>query len=438
MDGMRFLFEYDKEREMLIAPRFGRFHRKAFRGDEMINWLLRVFKDLHTRQDAVALGNQLIGHRIFTHVNRNHEFRDGHYLYQIGSAHRTTDYPDSGGFFSKPLGRSVPSTPSAEQKTSPSAPLTHTESDSSEQIRTPVIVPTDQKKRKEVLLSQKLQYNVDSGGKSSQLEIVNLHYGQFLSRFRRSTPNASVADRIHNPENCYHIWLDWTNTTPKLIRESVARWSAMVEGHGLKLVQLPVQEACKIRDQRPFDQTVSIRLAVRPPERPLYTPHLNPQTGLTRQYEDPDRYHKGILRKCDFALDLESANSFPNGVDVSYSWGRPDYEHTQFVHKTGLLLVQIVNRGGLDFLLLPNRLAQHSTISTSKKPEPASVESIVQNFVSFCRNEKALHTAFEDISRPKAVPASPFTDALSTDNDIPPMELPQNLAHHRTLLKLAG
>lgn len=149
----------------------------------MINWLLRVFKDLHTRDDAVALGNQLLGHKIFTHVNRYHEFRDGHFLYQISSAHRTTDYPDSGGFFSKPLGRSVPSTPLGEQKQSPAVPTLHAEPDSSENVRTPVLGATDQKKKKEVLLSQKLQYNVDSGAKSSQLEIVNLHYGQCYRKF---------------------------------------------------------------------------------------------------------------------------------------------------------------------------------------------------------------------------------------------------------------
>lgn len=144
----------------------------------MTNWLLRVFKDLQTREDAVALGNQLMDREIFTHVRGKHEFRDGNYFYQIRAAHRTTDYPDTAGFFSKPLGRSVPSTPIADQKQSPSGPSLQADSNSCvKDTRTPTLAPTDRKRKKEVLLSQKLQYNVDPGGKSSQLEIINLHYG---------------------------------------------------------------------------------------------------------------------------------------------------------------------------------------------------------------------------------------------------------------------
>ena len=161
----------------LIICRLTRLHLKCFRGDEMTNWLLRVFKDLQTREDAVALGNQLMDREIFTHVRGKHEFRDGNYFYQIKAAHRTTDYPDTTGFFSKPLGRSVPSTPIAEHRQSPSGPSLQAESDASErEMRTPTLGPTDKRKKKEVFLSQKLQYNIDPGKRSSQLEIVNLHY----------------------------------------------------------------------------------------------------------------------------------------------------------------------------------------------------------------------------------------------------------------------
>lgn len=145
----------------------------------MTNWLLRVFKDLQTREDAVFLGNQLMDRDIFTHVRGKHEFRDGNYFYQIKAAHRTTDYPDTGGFFGRPVGRSVPSTPMADLRQSPAARPTHIDADSpGKSTPTPVLAPVGSKEKKDVVLSQKLQYNVDTGRKSNQLEIVNVHYGR--------------------------------------------------------------------------------------------------------------------------------------------------------------------------------------------------------------------------------------------------------------------
>jgi hypothetical protein len=159
---------------------FTRLHPKCFRGDEMTNWLLRVFKDLQTREKAVALGNQLMGRDIFTHVRGKHEFRDGNYFYQIKSAHRTSDYPDTTGFFTRAIGRSVPSTPFTEYKHSPSVRATPSESDSSGKgTPTPTLAPVDRKEKKVIVLSQVLQYNVDLAKKSDQLELVNLHYGKY-------------------------------------------------------------------------------------------------------------------------------------------------------------------------------------------------------------------------------------------------------------------
>lgn len=158
-------------------------HLKCFRGDEMVNWLLRVFKDLETRDDAVALGNQLMGHDIFSHVRGSHEFRDGNYFYQIRAAHRTTDYPDTAGFFGRPVGRSVPSTPAGDPRMSPAPRPVQPDTDLSRKVTpTPTLGPVDSREKRVVMLSQKLQYNVDSGRKSSQLEIVNVHYGELAFR----------------------------------------------------------------------------------------------------------------------------------------------------------------------------------------------------------------------------------------------------------------
>lgn len=145
----------------------------------MTNWLLRVFKDLSTREDAVVLGDQLMERGVFSHVRGKHGFLDGNYFYQIKAAHRTTEYPDTAGFFGRPVGSSVPSTPIADPKRSPADQSAHGDSDTSNKpTSTPSVVPTDNKEKKEVLLSQRLQFNVDSARRSNEVAFVNVHYGQ--------------------------------------------------------------------------------------------------------------------------------------------------------------------------------------------------------------------------------------------------------------------
>ena len=69
---------------------------------------------------------------------------------------------------------------------------------------------------------------------------------------------------------------------------------------------------------------------------------------------DPQMYHKALLRKMNFVLDVESAASFPSDVDVQYSWGQPNFKYTQYIHKSGVLLAQITDDGNI--LLVANRL----------------------------------------------------------------------------------
>ncbi|EHK99613.1 putative Vacuolar membrane-associated protein IML1 [Glarea lozoyensis 74030] len=65
------------------------------------------------------------------------------------------------------------------------------------------------------------------------------------------------------------------------------------------------------------------------------------------------------MKKFNFVLDVEAARNFPLNVDVTYSWGRPDYKYTQYIHRSGILLVQITDEGS--FLLLANRLYNNRT-----------------------------------------------------------------------------
>lgn len=158
---------------------------------------------------------------------------------------------------------------------------------------------------------------------------------------------------------------------------------------------------------------------------------MQPHSIPPRPVKDHFAYHKALLRKHDFVLDYEAASEFNTDVHATYSWGPPTYAHTQFVHKTGLVLAQILGNEVGDFLLLPNRLATNKTSSSSTKlTDMETIEGITRSFKESCRNEEVLRQIYSQADRPKGVAPSPFASAtLAADFDVPPMQLPEHLSH---------
>jgi hypothetical protein len=68
----------------LMNPRWHlKLHYNCFCGYEMVDWLLRIFQDIDTREEATVFGNELLRRRIIAHITDKHDFRDGNYFYQI-------------------------------------------------------------------------------------------------------------------------------------------------------------------------------------------------------------------------------------------------------------------------------------------------------------------------------------------------------------------
>ncbi|KAK6819346.1 Vacuolar membrane-associated protein iml1 [Apiospora arundinis] len=359
-----------------------RLHYNCFIGSDMTTWLLDNFEDLESRDEAVELGNSLMvydderpkdggsrdprkerGRGIFVHVERRHPFRDGQYFYQIAAE---LAKPHPAGWLNirkKDQYQSVPSTPLAEQ-TPRDSPRTgfgvacgasrpsslHEETSPTSGATTPTMsLPGG--KRAKVVLSKMMKYDVDPRRKSYRPERINLHY-----------------DRLHNPDSCYHIRIDWMNVTAKLIEDAVKSWAAIAAQHGLRLVEVPIAEVCAITDVNPFRKPYHIKLALPPPsKRPVtyYDPNsFAPQSQPGRHY-----YQKALLRKFDFVLDVEAASNFPSNIDVSYSWGQPDFKYSQYIHRSGMVIVEITDDG--DFLLLANRLYSNRAAAFHQGPPRA-------------------------------------------------------------------
>ncbi|KAI8956140.1 vacuolar membrane-associated protein iml-1 [Xylaria longipes] len=391
-----------------------RLHYHCFIGSDMTTWLLDNFEDLESREEAVELGNTLMVYEddksrdrdkeardlkkdrergIFIHVEKRHNFRDGQYFYQITSEYAKLHPPS---WFNRRKDIPMPSTPAAESlaansprpfQLNASRPASiDEESSQTSGGTTPTVAPanTTSSRRPKVILSKMMKYDIDPRKKSFRPERVNLHY-----------------DRLHNPDNCFHIRLEWMNVTAKLIEDALKNWGAIASQHGLRLVEVPIKEGCKINEVNAFRRPYRLRLAVPPPtQRP--TTYYDPGGSFSPQPQ-PDKYfyHKALLKKFDYVLDYEAASNFPSNVDTSYSWGKPDFTYSQYIHRSGAHLVQITDDG--DFLLTANRLytnrvAATQIVQSQTRAESAPIRPIATS------NAHANYRAMEPVAT-----ASPLT-----------------------------
>ena len=367
-----------------------RLHYNCFIGSDMTTWLIENFEDIDTREEAVELGNLLMAKDeqqrwrekdilkengkdkekdtgIFVHVEKRHPFRDGQYFYQVtGEFAKQRPESRSGWFPSRRRDNSVPSTPMSENMRESPRPersrssSNHDEGSSDSGATTPTT--TGGGKKPKVALSKVMKYDVDHRKRSYRPERINLHY-----------------DRLHNPDNCYHIRIDWMSVTAKLIEDAIESWATTAERYGLRLVEAPIGEACSITSVHPFRSPYTIELAAQPPDQQprtyfdinSFAPQVQ-SSPASRHY-----YQKAIMKKFNFVLDIEAAKNFPSNVEVTYSWGRPDFKYTQYIHRSGVLLAQITDDG--NFLLLANRLYNNRTAAAREMDRYVKIDHADRN-----------------------------------------------------------
>lgn len=331
-----------------------RLHYNCFIGFELTTWILQNFRDVETREEAVEVGEELLKRGLFQHVEQRHNFRDGNYFYQILGQYRAAR-PETGRnwFGSRKADKSVPSTPMSDgaNEDSPKLPRSRGSSTGENYSETETSTPTDNRPHLGVTLSKSLRYDVDHRKRSHRPEVVNLHY-----------------DRLHHPDNCYHIRLEWINATAKLIEDAVVSWATSVDRFGLRLVEVPISEASAISKMHPFRAPYRVTLALHPPGRQPQS-YFDATSFMPQAKTEKHFYQKAIMKKFNFVLDFEAAKDFPPDVDVTYSWGKPDYRFSQYIHRSGALLAQITDDG--DFLLLPNRLYNNRS---AVNQEPAATD----------------------------------------------------------------
>ena len=435
-----------------------RLHYNCFIGFELTTWLFQNFKDVETREEAVELGNELMKGGLFQHVEQRHNFRDGNFFYQVASDYRTPRPESRSNWFgSRRTDRSVPPTPGSDGISRDSSKAPGSRSGPIENLtsETEPTTPTATKRRLGVALSKSLLYDVDHRKRSYRPELINLHY-----------------DRLHNPDNCYHIRIEWMNTTSKLIEDAVVSWATSVDRFGLRLVEVPISEASTVTDIHPFRAPYLVKLAKEPPRKQPQD-YFDATSFAPVPQANKHVYQKAIMKKFNFVIDFEAAGDFPSDVDVTYSWGKPDYRFPQYIHRSGVLLAQITDEG--NFLLLANKLyTNRSAASDAGKQDiyemqdrmrfgparssnhrgsprsspfssplvratfdmPTSTHTTISNpaqikaeFEAFCRDSSALAKFYNDVLGKALSPApnTPFMEA-----SIPAFGLPPSMALKET------
>ncbi|KAL9059610.1 MAG: hypothetical protein Q9162_001115 [Coniocarpon cinnabarinum] len=359
-----------------------RVYEYCFVGHDLVGFLLSRFQDISNRDEAVEFGNVLMRKALFRHVNNKHKFRDGNFFFTIENQYRVpkNDLQSTWSTVRKVLS-SVPVTPFTE---APKDPFDQTSVDETSELS----------KRPRVVLSGAISHNIDPKHVSTRPEIITIHY-----------------DRLHHPENCFHFMLEWTNATAKLVEDSLHTWAAIAAKHALRLVQLPIAEVTKTPQINPLRTPYAIEMILKAaPTLPILatdSPMLKAGRASSAKH-----IQKQLLKKFGFVLDFEASSSFPADVEVVYSYGQGDFDHDQYVHKSGLLLVEIVD--DWKFVVLANRLCDSRP--PPRPPERSSLGDALQraNNASLpARSSAAALSSMSDASRsPLVSPRSvrPFRD----------------------------
>ncbi|QRG38493.1 hypothetical protein FDK38_002903 [Candidozyma auris] len=386
-------------------------HPSCFLGQELVSWLIEYFEDIDNRDEATSYGQDLMNEGLFTHVDNRHGFLDGHYFYEFTESytrHSNNVKQPSGGWFRKKTTNSsdksvntstispkltaqVSNNPSHTRDNSDTLSVSAIDSNTSKKMVSSSLTKNDSessslaesqnaKKLKKFMISKHVRYDCDPLRKSFRPELLDVHY-----------------DRVHNPEHCYHIRLQWLNTTNKFIDETIVSWSRLCERYGLKLVETPWRELCTIPKLNPFHSFVDLKLVV--------NPMLDPEFNETTEFkENRFYYHLFLLKRTGFLLDNRGSNFFSrDNIEIQYSWGLPAFKYAQFIHRTGAYIVELRDNG--DFFMAPNNvhILRVNTLITSI-PEQSSTlknyafdsQKVMMDFRESCKDEVYLRSLFRE------------------------------------------
>ncbi|GEQ66645.1 hypothetical protein JCM33374_g308 [Metschnikowia sp. JCM 33374] len=393
-----------------------KFHPHCFLGSDLVSWIIKQFDDIDSREAATEYGQTLMDRGVFSHVENRHGFLDGHYFYEFCDEYVDQNYKakvekiswfrkkqpqeQEEGKITKDTKSPTSTAPNTPLTVGPNTPsrtrnnsitsTTETPGELKKVVSSYLLQESEQsslsesqktRRRKKFMISKHVKYNCDPSGKSFRPELLDVHY-----------------DTVHNPEHCYHIRLQWLNTTTKFIDEAIINWSRFCERYGLKLVETPWRELCTIPEINPFHSFVDLKFAVNPLQDPEFK---DSEILKTNKFY----FHLHFLKVADFLLDNRGTSFFSKEHnEICYSWGKPSFKYAQFIHKGGAYIVELRDNG--EFCMAPNnvhilRVNTFVNPASEKSAKNSIIDSqrVMLKFRECCRDEGFLRQVFRDASK---------------------------------------
>ncbi|KAJ3127620.1 vacuolar membrane-associated protein iml1 [Nowakowskiella sp. JEL0407] len=444
-------------------------YERVFLGKHAVDWTIRNFSDIITRENAVQFGNELLARGFFEHVNKRHQFLDGHYFYRLSrnmgnfgsntspSHHQHNPSTDSeksnrngsgssGGIadgiasptpvrqiplpdemlsrsFTNKVGGGIKRTGSSasSNKAYPkksdyafanlSSSYASATSGTSLSSNSVFDSHNSTLKYKPVPLTKKMVIDLDPQGLSvGRREVAILHF-----------------DTVYNTKLCYHLQLHWLMCSARLLEDMLQQWSQKAEKYGLKLVEAPVEQAVPLEDDNPFQSVISITLVKQPPPLSVYVDRLLKKARKLVSAVPYLWFEAELVKFHGYVLDMEADARFPpNSVDFSYK--KPNYRYSQYAHRSGVAFIQLCDEGD-GFLFVKNRLlgaavglpekssSRVTNINGQNSPE-ISPDYLRERFASFCADENELEKFWMDCLEKLASIGNISLSALLSDNEV--------------------
>lgn len=361
-------------------------HEDSFTGEQFCQWLTSTFSDVQTREQAAEWGQSLFEKGLIEHVTGAHAFHDTFFFYRLRPQYDKEAKPHTKSWFSKAPANASSADPAASPKLKPkfsTSPVAR-----ASMPRRLADKPT---KKRKVKMSQSMIIDLDPSRKSDRAEVAILH-----------------ADIIHNSRNAFHFELNWLGVTAGLLDDLRAKCAMLAERYGLRFVEAPVEQIKDIGQKCVFRSPIPIKLALAPPVIPDLHRRLAESTGSAQA---ANFFEYAILtQKFGFVLDLEATERYPETIEVEYAYrSKAKFEHSQFVHRSGLALVQCIGKetgflwaDNRPFISAPTRGRQQSVETHSGATPMASKQeqarALREEFVAFCSNPVALADFYESIT----------------------------------------
>lgn len=338
-----------------------RIYRSVFVGSMAVDWILKFFTDIESREEAVEFGNGLLDAGVWEHIFGTHGFLDGYYYYRFGPNYDLRTLRQSNPKILKTVSsREDMGDPSRDSATAPMAT----------DAEDPMIVMS-----RSVLINADV-HREDAGRR----EWAFLHY-----------------DSSHNPRNPFHIRLHWSICSSRLIDDLIQAWARRATQCGFALVEAPVEDP-RADGLLGASSALVVELACAPPKVEELQERLGQDLGIGRVF-----FLEELLRQHGFVLDHESdayfpEPGFPHGR-LHWSYWRQRHELPQYIHQSGVALVQIQ---GDRLLWTPNRLflatSSGRCLKRAQQHQPYSLErELRERLVGLCSDAEALEGFWREI-----------------------------------------